>query len=108
MNLIPTVFSQTNEAAVTFANQLLFNIVDPIIAILFYVALAYFIFRLAKYMLIGSSDSTGRKAALKSIIFSLVGLFFISSVYTILFFVARISESEVLPSQSNIFSNDIK
>ena len=86
-----TVLAQ--GAAERFANKLFFEIVDPIISILFFVALFIFIVNIIRFMV--NKESAKRGDIVKSVLWSIVGLFVISSVFTIIFFLGRVGDTNI-------------
>ena len=84
------VYSLTAEE---FAQKLFVNIVDPIVAILFITAVIYFFYVVIKYIK-DVENVDLREARLHGLLWGIVGLFVISSVWSILFFIKRITDSD--------------
>ncbi len=70
----------------SFLKKVDLYILNPIILLLFSVATVYFIYSVVNYLRLDPSDSE-RKEAFNSIIWSIVGIFIMLSVYGIINFV---------------------
>ena len=78
-----------------FANRLLEHIVDPLIALMAFIALLFFIITAAR--IIYNTDSYDRSKIMTQLWWSIFGIFIIFSVWTILTFVGRLANSDISP-----------
>lgn len=67
----------------TYANKFLTVVVDPIVQILFVVAVFYFVFGVVKYIVQGD-DSSARAEGGKHILYSTIGIFVMASAWGII------------------------
>ena len=65
------------------ANKFLSVVVDPIVKILFVVAVFYFVFGVVKYIVQGD-DTTARAEGGKHILYSTIGIFIMASAWGII------------------------
>lgn len=77
-----------------FANNLLQEIVDPLVALMAFVALLILIYKVIQYVR-NPGDAANRVTALKGIGISVFGIFIIFSIWTIFVFVGRLADSDV-------------
>ncbi len=84
------VFSQSLTVN-GFVDNVFTHVVNPVIIILFYLALFWFVWHLALYLL-NSEDAGKRKENLKHILYGSIGLFIIVSIQTIFLFLNRLAE----------------
>ena len=84
-------------SAKEIANNLLDHIVNPLMAGMLFIAILIFIIIAIK--LIAGAESTDRKDLFTKLAWSIVGIFIIVSVWTIIHFVGRIAESDILNNE---------
>ena len=82
------------------ANNLLVHIVNPLMAGMLFIAILIFIVIAIK--LIAGAESVDRKELFTKLGWSIVGIFIITSVWTIIHFVSRVTESDT------VLGNEIK
>lgn len=80
-------------SAEEIAGNLFEHIVNPLMAAMLFVALLVFI--IIAVQLIKNSDSVDRKELFTKLSWSIAGIFIITSVWTIIAFVAKIAESDL-------------
>ena len=84
-------------SAKEIANNLLDHIVNPLMAGMLFIAILIFIIIAIK--LIAGAESTDRKDLFTKLAWSIIGIFIIVSVWTIIHFVGRIAESDLVPGE---------
>ena len=81
-------------SAKEIANNLLEHIVNPLMAGMLFIAILLFIIIAIKLM--AGAESADRKELFTKLGWSIAGIFIIVSVWTIIHFVARITESDLI------------
>lgn len=69
--------------AYAYANKFFALVVDPIVRLLFVVAIFYFVFGVVKYMVQGN-DASARAEGGKHILYSTIGIFVMASAWGII------------------------
>ena len=92
------------ELAKKFAESIFLNIVNPILTILFLFSLVYFIWTIIAF-LNASPEEKGKR--ISRLVAGIVGLFIIISTYTILYFIARLGNSDVILQETLFFDGGI-
>lgn len=77
-----------------FANNVFSEIVEPLIALIAFIALLLFVWFAGKVVRNSGEDAEKRKENVKKMFIAMFGLFLIFSVYTVFIFVIRLSNSE--------------
>lgn len=77
-----------------FANNLLEEIVDPLVAMMAFIALLFLIIKTIKYIR-NPGDSANRINGLKGIGYSVFGIFIIFSIWTIFIFIGKLADSDI-------------
>ena len=84
----------TNALSATeFANNLFDHIVDPLIALMAFIAILYLVFSVIR--VIANSESNNRPAQFKHLFWSVIGIFVIFSIWTVITFIGRLAESDL-------------
>ena len=80
-------------SAKEIANNLFDHIVNPLIALMLFIAILFFIVIAIKLLL--GAESMERKNLFSRLWWSIFGIFIITSVWTIIAFVGRLAESDI-------------
>ena len=86
----PSTTGRTDKVA-SFANRLFEQIIDPITALLAFVAIILLIYAVFRFMRSSSGD---RDPSFKGLAMAVFGIFIIFSIWTIFSFVSRLATSE--------------
>lgn len=92
--------------AVKITNNIFEFIVDPLVAILAFIAIFYFIITTIRFLLNGDGGKRGE--LIKQMLWSVVGMFIIFSVWTIFTFVERITESNYVGPEDMVYFEDFE
>ncbi len=82
---------QSQEVAKQFANNLFTYIIDPLIVIFFILGLIYFFYGIFMFIMFKER----KEEAIKTITYGIIGLFIISSTFTILHFINDLAGESV-------------
>ena len=99
--LLPNIaYAQTAppQSVLEFIGKLSTNILNPIIAILFSLALVYFIYGVAVYIW-NPNNEEARTKGRKSMFWGIIGMFIMTSVFGIMQFLINSIGSDVVLSQ---------
>ena len=86
-------------SAKDFADNLFEHIVDPLMGLMLLVSILIFVW--IGVQLIRNSDSTDRKELFTKLAWSIVGIFIITSVWTVISFVADFAGSDIEISETS-------
>ena len=92
------------DLAEKIANSIFINIVNPILTVLFLCSVVYFIWTVIAFLTADASTRGDRK---RNLFTSVFGLFIIVSTYTILFFIARLGNSDVILQEKLFFDGGV-
>ncbi len=87
-------------SAKNIADNLFDHIVNPLMAGMLFIAILFFI--IISIKLIAGAESTERKDLFAKLGWSIVGIFIITSVWTIISFVGRLAESDIQVSLQHL------
>ena len=87
-------------SAKNIADNLFDHIVNPLMAGMLFIAILFFI--IISIKLIAGAESTERKDLFTKLGWSIVGIFIITSVWTIISFVGRLAESDIQVSLQHL------